>query len=60
MEIKGSKVLVLGGYGQVGIAICRLLLINEPKELIVTSPKESEVQSAVDELSTETLMLVVQ
>lgn len=31
MEIKGSKVLVLGGYGQVGIAICRLLLINEPK-----------------------------
>ncbi len=23
MEIKGSKVLVLGGYGQVGIAICK-------------------------------------
>jgi len=53
MEIKGSKVLVLGGYGQVGIAICRLLLINEPKELIVTSLKESEVQSAVDELSSD-------
>jgi hypothetical protein len=53
MEIKGSKVLVLGGYGQVGIAICRLLLINEPKELIVTSLKESEVQSAIDELSND-------
>ncbi len=35
-------------------------LSMSPRELIVTSPKESEVQSAVDELSTETLMLVVQ
>lgn len=55
MEIRGNAILVLGGYGQVGGAICRLLLKNEPGELIVTSLKEYEVQRAAAELSRDCL-----
>lgn len=51
MEIKGATILVLGGYGEVGSAVCRLVLLNQPRELIVTSLREEEVQSALSELS---------
>jgi hypothetical protein len=45
--------MVLGGYGEVGIAISRQLLLYSPKELIVTSLQETEAQAAVEELSRE-------
>ena len=50
MEIEGKKVMVLGGFGEVGFAICREFLAEKPKELIVTSLKEEEALSAVERL----------
>ncbi len=45
--------MVLGGYGEVGIAISRQLLLYSPKELIVTSLQQTEALAAVEELSRE-------
>lgn len=50
MEIKGKRILVLGGYGEVGIAVCRQLLIYEPELLVITSLREHEAKAAVEEL----------
>jgi hypothetical protein len=53
LEIRDKTVMVLGGYGEVGIAISRQLLLYSPKQLIVTSLQETEAQAAVEELSRE-------
>jgi hypothetical protein len=53
MRIKGSKVLILGGWGLVGSAICRKLMENSPAELIVSSLKKSEAEDACKQLSKE-------
>jgi len=53
LEIMDKTVMVLGGYGEVGIAISRQLLLYSPKELIVTSLQQSEALAAVEELSRE-------
>ena len=34
MELSGKKILVLGGWGMVGIALCRMLLDKKPKKLV--------------------------
>ncbi len=53
MEIKGKRILVLGGYGEVGSAVCRQLLIYEPEMLVVTSLRQSEAHDAARELQDE-------
>jgi hypothetical protein len=53
MEIKGKRILVLGGYGEVGSAVCRQLLIYEPEMLVVTSLRENEASDAAKELEAE-------
>ncbi len=53
MEIKGSKILVLGGWGLVGSAICHKLMEHNPSQLIVSSLKESEALDAVKQLRAE-------
>jgi hypothetical protein len=53
MEIRGSKILVLGGWGLVGSAICRQLMEHNPSQLIVSSLKESEALDAVKQLRSE-------
>ncbi len=53
MEIKGSKILVLGGWGLVGSAICHKLMEHSPAQLIVSSLKESEALDAVQQLRKE-------
>lgn len=53
MEIKGRNVLVLGGYGLVGIAVCRQLMYEEPNTLIVSSLLEDEARKAVERLRVE-------
>lgn len=47
MDIQNKTVLVLGGWGLVGSAICRLMMEEQPKRIIVTSLLESEANDAV-------------
>jgi hypothetical protein len=53
VEIKDRTILVLGGYGLVGMAVCRQLMYEEPDTLIVSSLLEDEAHKAVDRLHAE-------
>jgi NAD(P)-dependent dehydrogenase (short-subunit alcohol dehydrogenase family) len=53
MEIKGRTILVLGGYGLVGMAVCRQLMYERPDTLIVSSLLKDEAHKAVDRLYME-------
>lgn len=50
MDIKGKTVLVIGGWGLVGSAVCRKFMEQHPRRMIVTSLNKSEAQEAVAEL----------
>jgi rRNA-processing protein FCF1 len=47
MDIKDKTVLVIGGWGLVGSAICRKFMEEKPKRLIVTSLRREEALDAV-------------
>ncbi|HEY5616111.1 MAG TPA: polysaccharide biosynthesis protein [Bacteroidota bacterium] len=53
MDIQNKTVLVLGGWGLVGSAICRRIIEHKPKKIIVTSLLESEAKDAVATLRKE-------
>jgi hypothetical protein len=53
MDIKNRKVLVLGGGGLVGMAICRKLVEEKPTQIIVTSLLRTEAEEAVKTLQIE-------
>jgi len=53
MVINDKIVLVLGGWGLVGSAICRRLMEEKPKRLIITSLKESEAKEVCDQMYKE-------
>ncbi|MCZ7652350.1 MAG: hypothetical protein M5U13_14755 [Thermoanaerobaculia bacterium] len=53
MQIEGRKVLVLGGAGLVGMAVCRELLARRPRELQVHSLRPAEVEEALAALAPE-------
>lgn len=53
MDIQGSKVLVLGGPGLVGMAVCRELLVRKPREIQIHSLHEEESRQAREELADE-------
>ncbi len=53
MNIEGSKVLVLGGWGLVGMAVCRELLTRQPREIQIHSLRETEAAEAREELLPE-------
>src|SRR5512139_749546 len=53
MEIKGRTILVLGGYGLVGMAVCRQLMREEPDTLLISSLLEDEACKAVERLRKE-------
>jgi hypothetical protein len=53
MDISNKTVLVLGGWGLVGSAICRKLMPFTPKRIIVTSLLKSEALDAVAQLRDE-------
>ena len=42
MQITGSKILILGGFGLVGSAVSRKLMLHNPKEIIIASLKKEE------------------
>ena len=50
MDIRNKRVLMLGGYGLVGMAVCRELLPEQPARLIVASLRQEQAESAVDQL----------
>ena len=53
MDIEGHKVLVLGGPGLVGIAVCRELLQRRPAEVQIHSLRREESEEARRELEPE-------
>ena len=53
MEIRNKRVMVLGGWGLVGMAVCRKILREAPDELIVASLTEHEAREAVTRLKAE-------
>lgn len=53
MAITNETVLVLGGWGLVGSAICRRLMLEKPKQIIITSLKESEAKEACEQMRRE-------
>ena len=51
MDISGSRILLLGGAGLVGMAITRRMLKHHrPKTIIITSLFEKEVEQAIKEI----------
>ncbi|MFH0881360.1 MAG: short-chain dehydrogenase [bacterium] len=53
MDLKGKVVMVLGGFGLVGMAVCRKVAEEGAKTVIVTSLNEDEAVSASDILKKE-------
>ncbi len=53
MQINGSRILVLGGWGLVGSAICRKLMEHDPAKLFVSSLRKEEAEDAITELRKE-------
>lgn len=53
MDIKGKSVLILGGWGLVGFAIARRIIVENPSKLIIASLNEWEAKEAVENLSLE-------
>jgi hypothetical protein len=53
VNVAGRKVLVLGGYGLVGTAVCRELLTRGPREIQIHSLRPEESEAARGELARE-------
>jgi len=53
MDIRNRKVLILGGYGMVGMAVNRKLAEEKPAEMIIASMTEAEARAAVDQMKQE-------
>jgi hypothetical protein len=53
MDIQGKNVMILGGSGEVGFSICRRILEEKPKRLVVAALKREEVEEAIEELKRE-------
>ncbi|MGA9117569.1 MAG: short-chain dehydrogenase [Bacteroidota bacterium] len=53
MDIAGKTVLVLGGWGLVGSAICRKLMEEKPRRMVVASLTARESREAVEAMRKE-------
>lgn len=53
MEIKGKDILVLGGWGLVGTALCRKLIKHQPHSIIISSLTREQAESTCNELAGE-------
>ena len=53
MDIRDRKVLILGGYGMVGMAVNRKLAEEQPAEMIIASMWEAEARAAVKQMKQE-------
>lgn len=50
MEFSGKRILILGGWGLVGSAICKELIKHHPAKLFISSLRQSEAEEAVQNL----------
>ena len=50
MRIKGARILVLGGAGLVGMAVCRLLLAECPARIVVAARRKERARNAIEQL----------
>jgi NAD(P)-dependent dehydrogenase (short-subunit alcohol dehydrogenase family) len=53
VNLENRKILVLGGYGLVGMAVCRELLTRRPAEIQIHSLRIEESERAREELAPE-------
>lgn len=53
MDIRGARILLLGGSGLVGMAVARQLLPYGPAALVISALTEREATAAVEELRAE-------
>jgi NAD(P)-dependent dehydrogenase (short-subunit alcohol dehydrogenase family) len=53
MNIEGRNILVLGGAGLVGAAVCRRLMKHRPARVVVAARREAKAQSTVEQLLAE-------
>jgi hypothetical protein len=53
VNLENRKILVLGGYGLVGMAVCRELLARRPSEIQIHSLRIEESERAREELAPE-------
>jgi len=53
MDIKGKSVLILGGWGLVGYAVARRIIVENPSKIILASLNEWEAKEAVENLIKE-------
>ncbi|MFH0736228.1 MAG: short-chain dehydrogenase [bacterium] len=53
MDIQNKVVLILGAWGLVGNAVTKKILPSKPKQIIVTSLKQSEAEEYVEQLKKE-------
>jgi NAD(P)-dependent dehydrogenase (short-subunit alcohol dehydrogenase family) len=53
VNLENRKILVLGGYGLVGVAVCRELLERRPAEIQIHSLRIEESERAREELAAE-------
>ena len=51
MDLRDKKILILGGWGLVGSAIARVLVSEEPAEIVIHSLYRREAEDAVRSLS---------
>ena len=53
MQINGSRILVLGGWGLVGAAICHELMKHNPSKIFISSLNKHESEQAVEQFRNE-------
>jgi hypothetical protein len=53
MTVRGKTILVLGGWGLVGRAVCHELLQDNPRKLIICSLTRDEAEDAMADLNRE-------
>lgn len=51
MDIRNKRILVLGGWGLVGRAVCKRLVNRSPAEIVVTSLRQEETEEITDLLN---------
>jgi len=51
MNLRDARVMVLGGWGLVGMAVCRKILEREPRTLLLLSLRKSEAEEACEILA---------